>query len=383
MPSSGIDPHSPTAAQAKVQAQAAKVEAQAQAIRAAKVEAQTLLALQARIRAQAQAAAQSTQARAAALQANAAAGQVVRVGSGGKRTHCASYIQVRLAEAHNQRGGRGSIHVHCPYYGRHTDAACPPGFLRTLYVSQRLNDGTERFVFAMYNYEFPREVCRDERNNGRVYLAYLDGTTHYQRNEGKHSLNFNIINAYLEFCSAIGYHSAHIWAAPPRPDADNYYIFRGSTGTRRTPEGLAAYYHKVCSTFGWPWVVGPPAGRLPKFPGDSVKETRATAQRNATQILVVDLTVHPEHAAYSDATTFTLAPSDRWFVLQHADFSSPSQNARSTAQLLELWSKNRMPPPPSVVAGPGLRGADAVWTRQRIYRAAGRGGGGSGGSGGG
>lgn len=45
---------------------------------------------------------------------------------------------------------------------------------------------------------------------------------------GKPTYYWDIVNAYLEFASALGYKQAHIWSCPPRDETHNYYIFRNA-----------------------------------------------------------------------------------------------------------------------------------------------------------
>jgi len=116
-----------------------------------------------------------------------------------------------------------------------------PCIKRAVFVVQMLvkdaNPTSEICVFAMYTYEYP--FCRQASSNvGRVYIGYLDSSSHYEGST-PYGPYRTIINGYLEYVSALGYKHAHIWSCPPREG--KHYIFQKVENSNRTQQDLNSW----------------------------------------------------------------------------------------------------------------------------------------------
>lgn len=250
---------------------------------------------------------------------------------------------------------------------------------RAIFVSQAV-ESVEHFVCALYVLEYPeRRDLKRSVNTGRVYVAFLDGTSHYHRcGGGSRQLTQDVLNAYLEFASAVGFKYAHLQAAPPPDPRFNFYIFRHSAGTVRTLQGLIAYYENFCRTFCWRFQRGgmSRSTALPRFLGEEAKSmlpsmTREQQQKVFSSMFEIDLTVHCEAGRYRDVSERWSEPScQRDFLVgcESLSFASVEENRASTRSLLAMWIRNGMPLHDGKHTASRLMGADQFFKQFRHRR---------------
>ena len=292
-------------------------------------------------------------------------------------TSCAAYIEGRVAEANAvaQGGAPGwKVKAYSPCYELNGRV----GMRRAIFVSQAI-ETVEHFVCALYVLEYPeRRDIKPSVNTGRVYVAFLDGTGHYHRccGGGSRQLTQDVLNAYLEFASAVGFKFAHLQAAPPPDPRFNFYIFRHSAGTVRTPQGLIEYYKKFCRTFRWRYQRGISGSMaLPHFLGEAQSVLPFMTQEQQQQVLSsmfeIDLTVHCEAGQYRDVSEWWKEPScqrDFLWGCESLSFASVEENQASTRSLLLTWIRNGMPVQDSNSTASRLMGADETFRQLRHRR---------------
>jgi len=176
-------------------------------------------------------------------------------GKGQTLTHLPDYIEWSIRNHLNGSLNGISIHV----MGQRYEKIVTPEykleatyFERAIFFSQRQNPQDKPvFFFAMYVQEFEKD-CGIRRNDGRVYISYLDSTAHYKRLADEMvSIKRLIVVSYMEYVAALGFHSVHIWSCAPSDD-QGYYIFPcGKRDRILADEELAAWYLKTCKEGGW------------------------------------------------------------------------------------------------------------------------------------
>ena len=249
----------------------------------------------------------------------------------------------RLRKAHATYGGQGEIVVLCPATmimpSLPKDRQKFLALQRVVMVMQVISD-KPHLIFGMYVYENPALLSRQSNTTGRVYVGYLDGTNTYQRTSQR-NIYYDVINAYFEYVSAIGYHSAHIWACPPSDDDYNFYIFPNSGGRVHTADKLCEWYVKMCKHYHWPCrpALDEARASLRLFPGD-VKQKGVVDARSA-QLLEIDLTLHAEFGMYHELYQCIEADVSQRHVLMEqtldTGFGSLEAARESTAILLQHW----------------------------------------------
>jgi len=159
-------------------------------------------------------------------------------------------------------------------------------------VTQTKED-KECIVFGMYVDEFEKD-CGIVRNDGRVYISYLDSTPYYKAVPENFSIFMAIINGYLRYASALGFHKAHIWSCAPN-HKNPYWIFKNNSKSYRNQEALNTWYERLLKTGQWHYELIQNTQRnrpeeLQVFPGDVKQIAKQAGVLTGANIFIVDLT---------------------------------------------------------------------------------------------
>jgi len=104
-------------------------------------------------------------------------------------------------------------------------------------------DGVDVLVFGAYLYEYGAEAGAP--NARRVYVSYLD-SVHYLRPRAARTRAYRcVLSAYLAHAKHRGFHTAHLWACPPK--RGDSYLFYAHPKDQKTPspDRLKKWYRRV------------------------------------------------------------------------------------------------------------------------------------------
>mmetsp|Transcript_20836 Transcript_20836/g.26993 ORF Transcript_20836/g.26993 Transcript_20836/m.26993 type:complete len:1056 (+) Transcript_20836:177-3344(+) len=90
-------------------------------------------------------------------------------------------------------------------------------------------DGVDVVLLCMYVYEYEQPGS----NERRLYLSYLDSVNFLRPKHARTAVYHELLVGYLGDAKRRGFHTAHIWACPPKRGDD--YIFNVKPKYQRTP----------------------------------------------------------------------------------------------------------------------------------------------------
>jgi len=286
-------------------------------------------------------------------------------GNGGIRTYLPDYIEYEIRN--NLEGEMNGIKIHVigqKYDEMKVTSGNAPGteghysfvakyFKRCIMVTQTI--GADEIVFfGMYVTEFEKD-CGIKRNEGRVYLSYLDSTPHYVRgpNDGNVRIKRLVINAYMHFVAALGFHSVHIWSCPPSQTSP-FWVFNCGQRPILSREQLFKWYEKVIQDGEWPKyelhgsmkLTDDNIFEVPLFPGDvkTLALKKYDKKENTTfwvaNIIRVNVSTSKWFGRFNERTTcywspFVPRPKIRRLMFDNISLASVSTKVLLASTLVE------------------------------------------------
>ena len=92
-------------------------------------------------------------------------------------------------------------------------------------------DGVDVMLLALYVYEYGGDAPLPNRR--RLYVSYLDSVSYLRPKDARTSIYRDLLVGYLADAKRRGFHTAHIWACPPKRGDD--YIFHAKPKHQRVP----------------------------------------------------------------------------------------------------------------------------------------------------
>mmetsp|Transcript_21885 Transcript_21885/g.70458 ORF Transcript_21885/g.70458 Transcript_21885/m.70458 type:complete len:1167 (-) Transcript_21885:418-3918(-) len=92
-------------------------------------------------------------------------------------------------------------------------------------------DGIDVLLLALYVYEYGADAPKPNRR--RLYVSYLDSVSYLRPKTARTAIYRSILVGYLADAKRRGFHTAHIWACPPKRGDD--YIFHAKPKHQRVP----------------------------------------------------------------------------------------------------------------------------------------------------
>ena len=271
-----------------------------------------------------------------------------------KITSLPDYFAMRISVENNFNLNNVNIYVTECKYGIHKVSTeigeYESRYLRkTIMFSQTDENIQEYFFFGLYVYEFEGDGGLP-RNEGRVYISYLDSNPYYTKGESGYNLGFVILNAYLEYASALGFNKAYIWSCAPNTDGNGRYIFKNAPVQNALNDdklkiwyenmlkkGCNRKYMKGGKSWDYKYVHRKLDGSdydLPLFPGD-IKGLQISGGKGSGHTFEIELGKCVYfNRYYEKIQEYEIKESDRSLFYHLYDFSSLEMAIYSTQNFL-------------------------------------------------
>lgn len=103
--------------------------------------------------------------------------------------------------------------------------------------------GVDTLLFAMYVQEYDHN--NPAPNRRRVFISYVDSVQYFEPKCYRTTVYQTVINEYLRFVKARGFHTAHIWSCPPTPGDEYIFFVHPEDQTIPTDKILRTWFGKA------------------------------------------------------------------------------------------------------------------------------------------